>query len=77
MARPDSIVTWWRRWAAKRLMPVPDAGEAWCIGCTLNGGRTVIVSAAGYQVHAEEHRELYEHGGSDHTIEMVVTWPVS
>lgn len=57
-------------------MPRPDPGEAWCFRCALNSGRTVIVSAAGYNVHVEAHRELLQDGGANHTVEIQVTWPV-
>ena len=75
MPKPDSLVTWWRRWAAKRLMPGPDPGEAWCFGCALNGGQTIVVSASGYSIHVGQHRELTQDGG-DHYLEIQVSWPV-
>ena len=55
MADPDSRLTGFRRWLAQRIEPLPDAGEAWCVDCTLNGGRTALLSATGYEDHASRH----------------------
>lgn len=55
MAKPDSPVTRLRRHLAALIEPSPDPGEAWCVYCTLNDGRTLIVSADGIREHVEQH----------------------
>jgi len=57
MSNPNSPLTWTRFLLARWLDPYPDKGEAWCIGCELNGGRTLILNAAGHVDHIKKHRE--------------------
>ena len=68
MADPDSRLTGFRRWLAAVIEPRPDPGEAWCIGCALNGGRTLVVSADEFRDHAAE-----PHGGA--RVSIQATWP--
>ena len=70
MADPDSPLTRLRRSLARAIEPGPDPGEAWCVGCALNGGRTLIVSADGFRDHAGEHREL-----PGELVRIQVAWP--
>lgn len=53
--RPDSRWTQFRRRLAKRIEPGPPMGEAWCIGCPLNDGRTLIFPYEGATDHLERH----------------------
>ena len=55
MARPDSLTTRLRILIARRLEPMPDPGEAWCVGCSMNDGRTLVVSVNGIWDHAKKH----------------------
>jgi hypothetical protein len=57
MADPNSMMTRARLLLVQWLDPSPDNGEAWCVSCTLNGGRTLIVPAPGHLRHVELHRE--------------------
>ena len=74
MARPNSLTTRLRRWAVRKLVVGPDPGEAWCMWCQLNGGKTAVVSASGYLIHVAEHRESIAEGG-DHTVDITGSWP--
>lgn len=56
MANPYSKLTWLRFHLAHWLDPYPDRGEAWCIGCVLNGGRTLVLNADGHTDHMRAHR---------------------
>lgn len=56
MADPRRRLTRFRWWLARRIEPQPDPGEAWCIGCTLNNGRLLILSVDGTEAHLEEHK---------------------
>jgi len=53
---PDSRLTRLRRRLARAVEPGPDKGEAWCIGCSLSQGHTIVVSADGSQDHVQLHR---------------------
>lgn len=56
MPNPNSIPTKVRIILARWLDPHPDSGEAWCMDCQLNGGRTIILNANGHREHVETHR---------------------
>lgn len=55
MNNPNSATTKFRRWLARKIDVKPDAGEGWCLSCTLNGRRTKIIAVDGLQDHVEEH----------------------
>lgn len=55
MSRPASLTTRLRQYLAARLAVHPPAGEAWCWGCALNRGRTVVLSANGLRQHQRRH----------------------
>lgn len=57
MANPNSLSTRIRFYLARWLDPYPDRGEAWCMECALNEGRTLILNADGHADHVERHRE--------------------
>jgi hypothetical protein len=57
MPNPNSPLTRLRFWLAQRIDPTPDKGEGWCVGCALNGGKTLVLNAAGHKEHAREHQE--------------------
>lgn len=71
MAAPDSWLTRLRRRAAAAIEPFPAPGEAWCIRCTMNAGRTLIVSADGTRDHVLRHRAEDPAG----KILIKTTWP--
>lgn len=73
MANPNSTWTRVRFLMAQWLDPYPDKGEAWCINCTLNGGRTLILNAAGHTDHVETHRDD-SNGKTASSIAMRVNW---
>lgn len=56
MANPYSTWTRVRFIMARWLDPYPDKGKAWCLDCTLNGGRTLVLNAAGHAAHVLHHR---------------------
>lgn len=53
---------------ARMIEPRPDPGEAWCLNCALNGGRTAILSADGARDHGRQH----EGGG---LVRIQIAWP--
>jgi hypothetical protein len=55
MNDPNSLVVRFRRWLARAIEVRPDPGEGWCLGCCLNGGRTIIISAEALREHVELH----------------------
>lgn len=57
MANPHSVITRARLALAQWLDPHPDPGEAWCMGCKINGGRTVVLNAHGHREHVYAHRD--------------------
>lgn len=63
MANPHSRLTKVRFALSRWLDPYPDRGEAWCMDCVLNDGRTLILNAAGHAGHVERHREASEGSG--------------
>ncbi len=56
MTDPNSSLTRFRRRLAACLDPGPDAGEAWCVNCTLNGGRSLVMPADSSVKHIEMHQ---------------------
>jgi hypothetical protein len=73
MANPNSPLTKIRFILAQKLDPYPDRGEAWCMGCALNDGRTLILNAAGHVDHVEKHRDEST-GRTATSIAMRVNW---
>jgi hypothetical protein len=71
VADPGSLLTWMRWRLSRWLEPEPDPGEAWCMECALNGGRTLLLPADGHEIHAERHGELPGTG----VVIMRVRWP--
>ncbi len=63
MSNPYSRLTKIRFALSRRLDPYPDRGEAWCMDCTLNGGRTLILNAAAHHEHVDAHREASGESG--------------
>ena len=55
MAKPNSVTTKVRRYLSDKLDPCPDMGEGWCVNCSLNGGKTAVISATGLRGHLEQH----------------------
>ena len=57
MARPNSLLTRLRGRLAHWLDPVPAEHEAWCVGCSMNGGRTMVLGSAAARDHVRAHQE--------------------
>lgn len=55
MANPNSLLTKIRFHLARWLDPFPDRGEAWCMDCAVNNGRTLILNANGHADHVRQH----------------------
>jgi hypothetical protein len=60
MNNPNSLCVRLRLWLARKLDIGPDAGEGWCIKCSLHGGKTFITSADGIMPHVR----LDHHGAT-------------
>lgn len=60
MPDPNTPLTRIRLSLVRWLDPHPDQGEAWCMGCVMNHGRTLIMNASGHLQHVEKHREITE-----------------
>jgi hypothetical protein len=71
MANPHSPLTKIRARLATWLEPYPDRGEAWCVNCALNGGRTLIVPATGHARHVMQHRDEQ---GMRSAVSIRVSW---
>lgn len=71
MIDPNSLLTRLRRRLAARVEPGPDAGEAWCVDCELNHGRTTVLPADGTSGHLEIHRRHLPEG----KVKMQSAWP--
>ena len=72
MTDPNSPLARLRLRIAKKIKPSPDPGEGWCIGCDLNEGRTMVISATGTRDHAQLHKNQR---GRDSYVCIEVTWP--
>lgn len=57
LANPDSLLSAFRRWLVRWIELSPAPGEAWCLRCELNGGKTRVVPIHGWREHVEEHKE--------------------
>lgn len=56
MARANSAATRVRQWVIRKIEPFPDLGEAWCIDCRLNGGKTQIFPENSMRSHVMKHQ---------------------
>lgn len=75
MADPNSLLTWARFRVARWIEPMPDPGEAWCMNCMMNGGRTLVVAVNNHRDHSVVHADaIRNHGMSDHTVAIRVNW---
>lgn len=74
MANPYSLLTKIRFTLARWLDPYPDRGEAWCMNCELNDGRTLILNAAGHNEHVRMHRDESEGADGRTNIAMRVNY---
>jgi hypothetical protein len=68
---PDSALSRLRDWLAQKLMTAPDPGEAWCMRCALNDGRTLVVTADGWRDHVRLHQD--EPGTQE--VSVKASWP--
>lgn len=64
MTKPNSRITRFRIWLSRKLDPYPDAGEAWCIKCSLNDRKNVVLSAEG----VDQHDAMHQQTPGNHTI---------
>lgn len=71
MTDPNSLLTRLRRRLARVIAPGPAAGEAWCVDCALNHGRTLIILAELSQVHLRLHAAANPSG----YVSMQTAWP--
>jgi hypothetical protein len=55
VSNPNSPLTLIRQCLARWLTVGPDAGEAWCLHCSLSDGRTRVLSQDGIAGHAQSH----------------------
>ena len=60
MSNPYSRLTKIRFALVRWLDPYPDKGEAWCVDCELNDGKTLILNAAGHADHLGNHRDTLD-----------------
>lgn len=60
MPNPNSPLTRVRLTLVRWLDPYPDKGEAWCMNCVMNDGRTLIMNASGHLHHVRQHRDITE-----------------
>lgn len=67
MADPNSLITRFRIIIADLINPYPDVGEAWCVGCSINEDRTIVLSVEGIQKHVEDH---VSRGGSSRYVHI-------
>ncbi len=75
MSNPNSPLTRFRWWLSHLAEPHPDAGDTWCMNCSLNGGQTKILTADGSAGHAREHVNGHPgpRGLTGETITILVT----
>ena len=74
MANPNSLLVKTRLRLVRWLDPMPDQGEAWCMNCAMNNGRTIILSASGHVHHVEQHRVITEDHPVADAIAIRVNW---
>lgn len=55
MTDPNSITARLRFWLSDKLRVHPPPGEAWCVGCSMNGRKTKIVAVNGLNTHLRSH----------------------
>lgn len=56
--KPDSFLTMLRQWLARKLDVNPEPDSFWCIGCSLEGGKTLIQYTKDMEVvkqHVRQH----------------------
>jgi hypothetical protein len=68
---PSSRMTRFRAMLAKKIQPHPAVGEAWCIGCSVNGGRTQAFMAESIENHVKT-----SHAGQPY-VEIDVRWDMN
>lgn len=56
MATPDGLFTLIREVLSEKIAPGPKQGEGWCVRCSHNEGRTLVMPADQTLQHAESHR---------------------
>jgi hypothetical protein len=52
---PNSIMVLFRIKLASIIDPMPAPGECWCVNCSVNDGRSLVLSEDGWQIHLEKH----------------------
>jgi hypothetical protein len=58
MRRHRSFIIKARLALAKIIDPFPDIGEAWCVNCSLNNGKTLLMSSDSVIKHTDKHVEV-------------------
>jgi hypothetical protein len=70
-AHPNSRWSRFRYLLAQWIEPTPDPGESWCVDCSLNSGRTLVLPADSIIQHA---RRNHIKGEREHII-IKAAWP--
>lgn len=68
---PTALMTRFRAKLAKKIQPHPAPGYAWCIDCSVNGGRTTVFMAESIENHVKT-----SHAGQ-HNVEIDVRWKLT
>lgn len=55
MPNPNSKLTLIRRAIVKIVEPLPSEGEAWCLDCSLNNGKTIVYLCESVANHVRSH----------------------
>lgn len=58
MPRHLSLLTKVRLELARVIDPFPDPGEGWCVNCSMNAGKTLILSSSSVEKHVDKHVEI-------------------
>jgi hypothetical protein len=58
-ARVGGRWTRFREHLAAKIDPKPAMGEAWCVDCLFNEGRTRVISVDGVDLHLRAHYANY------------------
>jgi len=71
-AHPNSRWSRFRSLLAQRIDPTPDPGESWCVDCSLNGGRTLVLPADSIIQHVRKDHLKVER---EHIV-IKAAWPL-
>lgn len=63
MNRFWKAVDWLVR-GAQRYEPIPEPGTAWCVRCSLSGGRTAVMTGSEMPAHLTAHKAALKLAGA-------------